>query len=162
MATKYPFEEFTRVVIAPSVADLDAPTTSEINAGEDITCDLTADGLKLGAGNNSIGTGALCSDIDSQVAGKRTFSASLMGFKFLDPDDEILWPLAVFKSNHFLIVRYGVPHDQAWANTDPVHVYDFQFGKRSVVDSGSDTLVTFTVPLHIADEEDDAFVGGVS
>lgn len=160
--TKYPFDEMTRVYVCNSIASMTAPTLVELNAGRDITCYLTADGLKLGAGNNSIPTGGLCSDIDSQVPGRRTFNASLTGFRFEDDVPDGLWDLAKKGDRRFLVVRYGQPYDQAWASGDRVIVYDFKYGKRAMADTGNDALATFSVPLHIAAEEDDAYVAGAS
>lgn len=164
MGIKYPFDENTRVaILTDAPASLAAPTTTELNAGDDITCDLTADGLKLGKSNNSISSGGLCSDVDSQVPGRTTFSASLMGFKFKQPDDTPLWDLAATKGDEaWIVVRYGAPHDQAWANGDHVEIARFLWGKRSTADTGNDTLATFTAPIHIQEEDDDAWVGGIS
>jgi hypothetical protein len=164
MGIKFPFDENTRVTIlttAPSI--LYAPTTAELNAGTDITCDLTADGLKLGKANNSISSGGLCSDVDSTVPGRTTFSASLTGFKYKQPADTPLWRMAAHKGGEaWIAVRYGYPHDQAWANGDDVEIARFQWGERATADTSNDTLATFTLPIHIQEFEDAAFVGGIS
>lgn len=163
MAIKYPFDENTRVALlttAPS--DLAAPTVSELNAGTDITCDLTADGLKLGTTNNSISSGGLCSGVDSTVPGRTTFSASLTGFKFEQTDATPLWDAVTKGDEAWLVIRYGVPHDTAWANGQEVEVYDFLWGEAATADTGNDTLATFNVQLHIQERERVAFVGGVS
>lgn len=164
MAVKFPFDENTRVALldtAPSV--FYSPTVVELNAGDDITCELTADGLQLGKGTNSIASGGLCSDVDSQVPGRTTFSASLVGFRFKQPDTSVFWAAARPKGGEaWLVVRYGLPHNQAWANGDDVEVYHFLWGKRATANSGTDTLATFTVPIMIQEENDGAYVGGVS
>lgn len=163
MAVKYPFDENTRVVLLDEApADLAAPTVSELNAGTDITCDLTADGLKLGTSNNSISAGGLCSSVDSTVPGRTTFSASLTGFKFQQPDATPLWDSVSKNDEGWLYVRYGMDHDAAWANGQEVEGYDFLWGEAATADTGNDTLATFTVMLHIQDRERQAFVGGVS
>lgn len=164
MAIKYPFDENTRVVLLDEEpSNFEAPTTSELNAGLDITCELTAEGLQLGKGNNSISSGGLCSGVDSTVPGRTTFSASLVGFKYKQPDASPFWDAAGPKGDEaWIYVRYGLPHDQAWANGDDIEGYHFLWGKRAVANSGTDTLVTFTVPIHIQEEDDALFVGGVS
>lgn len=163
MAVKYPFDENTRVALldtAPS--DLSAPSTTELNAGDDITCDLTADGLQLGKSNNDISSGGLCSDVDSTVPGRTTYNAQLMGFKYEQEDATPLWDAADKGSEGWLAVRYGVPHDTAWANGQEVEMYHFIWGKRATANTGNDTLATFSVKIHVQDEDDNAFVGGVS
>ena len=54
MAQKYPFEEYTRVVLVTSIANISAPTVAEVAAGTVITCDLTKDGFNPGGTTNSV------------------------------------------------------------------------------------------------------------
>lgn len=167
MSTKFPFEEYTRVVWVPDppgITDIAAPTLLELNHPEtvDISCFLTTDGLALGTGTNSVSGAQLCSRLDSQAPGKVTFSPSLGGFRYNDEDDDDLWYLATWSNAGYLVVRRGRLHDQAWAAGDPVEVYKAQMGEPGMANSGGDTMQTFTVPLFFDAFDQKAFVGGTS
>mgnify|MGYP001565157120 CR=1 FL=1 len=167
MATKFPFEEFTRVVWVndpPGIANIAAPTLLELNHPEtvDLSCLLTTDGLALGVGTNAVSGSQLCSRLDSQVPGKVTFSPSLTGFRYNDEDDDDLWYLATWALTGYLVVRRGRPHDQAWASGAPVEVYKAQLGEPGMANSAGDTMQTFSVPLFFDDFDQKAFVGGTS
>lgn len=166
-ATKFPFEEFTRVVWVPDppgITNISAPTVSELNHPEavDLSCLLTTDGLALGVGTNGVAGAALCSRLDSQAPGKVTFSPALTGFRFNDEDDDDLWYLCVWSEPGYLVVRRGRPYDQAWASGDPVEVYKAAFGEPGMANSAGDTLQTFTTPLFFDAFDQKAFVGGTS
>lgn len=167
MPTKFPFEEFTRVVAVPSppgISNIAAPTVSELNHPEafDMTCFLTTDGLALGVGTNSVGGSSLCSRLDSQVPGKVTFSPSLTGFRYNDEDDDDLWYFSTWANIIDLVVRRGRRYDQAWASGDPVEVYRAQMGEPGMANSAGDTMQTFSVPLFFDAFDQKAFVGGTS
>lgn len=167
MATKFPFEEFTRVVWVPAppgIANIAAPSLVELNHPEvvDLSCLLTTDGLALGVGTNSVGSSSLCSRLDGQVPGKVTFSPSLTAFRYNDEDDDDAWYLAVWSEPGYLVIRRGRPHDQAWASGDPVEVYKAQMGEPGMANSAGDTLQTFSLPLFFDEFDQKAFVGGSS
>lgn len=166
-ATKFPFEEFTRVIAVPDppgISNIAAPTVLELNHPEvlDLSCLLTTDGLALGVGTNSVAGSSLCSRLDSQVPGKVTFSPALTGFRYNDEDDDDLWYFSEWSNPFYLVVRRGRPHDQVWANGDPVEVYKAQSGEPGMANSAGDTMQTFTVPLFFDAFDQKAFVGGTS
>ena len=76
MAQKYPFEEYTRVVLVTSIANISAPTVAEVAAGTVITCDLTKDGLNPGGTTNSVDSAGLCSRVDSQLPAPPSLGSS--------------------------------------------------------------------------------------
>lgn len=168
MATKFPFEEYTRVVWVPDpevgIADIAAPALLELNHPDvrDLSCFLTTDGLALGTGTNSVSGSQLCSRLDSQAPGKVTFSPSLTGFRYNDEDDDDFWYLAEWANAGYLVVRRGQPHDQAWASGDAVEVYKTQMGEPGMANSAGDTMQTFSVPLFFDEFDQKAFVGGTS
>ena len=54
-----PYEERTRVYWVPSLANKAAPTVAELNAGTDLSCFLTKDGLTEPSGQNMTPAAAL-------------------------------------------------------------------------------------------------------
>lgn len=156
---KFPFHAHTRVALASAIADLGAPTVAELAGSIDIACDLTQDGLDLAKSTGS----AEVTRWASRFAGRRPtryeFSRpELVGFRFSPPDSEVLWDAAVFRAVKFLVVRRGLDVDTAWAAGQKVETYRFMFGKRTVAPSDSDDLTTFSVPLFILDDDDEAVV----
>lgn len=177
---KYPHDEFTRVALPPAVADLSAPTLGEIGLGAegdyfvdyvldyvlgtptwiyDIQCELTASGLKLPRSTSSVDQTPWNGDLEASRPARYGLSgAELEGFRFRPPDAEILWNAARFRERRVLVVRRGVPVEQDWNEGDSVEVYRFQFGKRTIASTGTDSLVTFTVPIFVSEDDDDAVV----
>lgn len=149
MATKFPFEERTRVSLVPTIADISAPTLAELNAGVDISCHLTKDGLNPGGSTNGVDSGALCSRVDSQVAGSVSYSFTLRGFRYLDDDD--FWDAVSYATNTHVVVRRGPAHDTAWADGDKLEVYAGQFGEKTPAASAANTMQSFEVSVFVED-----------
>ena len=160
MATKFPFEEYTRVSLVTTVSNLSGPSTAELNGGTDITCFLTKDGLNPGGSTNGVDSGSLCNRVDSQVAGSVSYSFTLRGFRFSDSDD--FWDACSWGHNTHVVVRRGPAYDAAWANGQDVEVYKVQMGEKIPAASAANTMQTFEVSLFVEDAELDAVVGGVS
>lgn len=155
----YPFEQFTRVVIAPTVATLSAPTLAEIAAGADITCDLTKDGLALPRDTESIPRWRWHELFLGQDPGRYTLNGAVLKGKRRTPgDDEVLWDAAVFRTSAVLIVRYGILFETPWADAQPCETLRIRFGKRHTTPTAANTTAMFMVPLFVTDDEDQAVV----
>lgn len=157
---KYPFEEYTRVSLVPAIADISAPTAAELDAGTDITCFLTKDGLNPGGSTNGVDSGSLCNRVDSQVAGSVAYQATLRGFRYWDEDD--FWDACAWGTNTHLVVRRGAPYDTAWTAGQPAEVYKVQMGEKIPASSAANTLQTFEVSLFVDNADLDATVAAGS
>lgn len=156
---KYPFHAHTRVALAASITDLNAPTVSELTAATDIACDLTQDGLDLSKSTGSVEVTRWASRFAARRPTRYEFSRpELVGFRFSPPDSEVLWDAAVFRAVKFLVVRRGLDVDAPWAAGQKVETYWFMFGKRTVAPSDADDLTTFSVPLFVLEDDDEAVV----
>lgn len=156
---KYPFEEHTRVVWVPEaddIADIAAPTVAELNAGTDLTCLLTKDGLAIGGNTNAVDAAALCSRVDSQAAGSVGYSPQLKFFRYTDEDPA--WDLVAWGDTGYLVVRGGPDYDAAWAAGQQVEVYKAQFGEKIPADSATNAMRTFVVSLFVDVVDQDAVV----
>lgn len=160
MGAKFPFEEHTRVVWAPTIVHLSSPNTLELQAGTDLTCHLTKDGLNPGGSTNGIDAGSLCSRVDGQIAGSVSYNATLRFFRY--DDDDVAWELVNWGDPGFLVVRRGIAHSDPWVVGQAVEVYRAQFGEPVVAGSASNTLVTFEVSLFVEDADLKAVVGASS
>lgn len=176
---KYPFDANTKVAFPPTVADIAAPTLDELSAVVDdyylevytdeyigatdwiydIECELTPGGLRLPKTTEAIDAtpwkGGLIQERPTRYGMQ---NASLEAFRYRPPDVEVLWTGAVFKAQRVLVVRRGVPVSTDWAAGDSVEVYRVTLGKKFCADSNQDALTTFTVPLFVTAEDDDAVV----
>ena len=161
MATKYPFEKHTRVTWAPSITNIALPNAVELNAGTLLTCHLTKDGLNPGGSTNGIDSGALCSNIEGQIAGSVAFSANLKFFRYEQGDDDA-WDLVNWGDAGYLVIRRGLAYDTIWGVGQAVEVYKAQFGEPVVASSAANTLTTFEVSLFVEDAEQKATVGASS
>lgn len=155
---KFPADGYTRVAILPAVANLAAPTLDEIGDGVDITCDLTADGLRLPRSTATQDATPWRGPLEIERPTRVNMAgSSLQGYRFR-LEAEVLWDAAVFKARGFLVVRRSMPFDTGWAATQVVEALDFRFGKRTTADTASDAMVTFTVPIFVTAEEDEAVI----
>lgn len=154
MGNKYPYDEFCTVVLADPVADNEAPTLAEIEAGEDITCYLTKDGLNPGGTTNKVDGGGLCNRLDSQTIGTVGYDFTLKGFRYtLDGDGDVLWDLVEWAANKSLIVRRGVQYGTVWGAGDKAEVYTGQTGEPVMQGSATNTNQMFEVGFAVDSAE---------
>lgn len=149
---RYPFEEYTMalwVALADGIVDIAAPTTTELAAGEDITCFLTKDGLRLGASTNGVDGGGLCNRDDLQSAGSVGWSPMLKGYRDAEDGGDTFWNLAEWGANGFLVIRRGILYETAIAADQKVEVYPMQGGQKSPGDSAGNTNQFFEWPLFL-------------
>jgi hypothetical protein len=102
-----------RVIWAPSVANIAAPTVAEANAGLRLDTVMTPAGLKVAPTTGSVDTSALSSTYTTNKAGRRSFANSVE-IKRQDSADTALTTL-VYRADGFLLVRRTV--DAATAPT---------------------------------------------
>lgn len=157
----YPFEEFTRVAIATSLANPDAPTSVELYDAIDITCDLTKDGLKLPKTTEAISRARWHNQLLAEDPGRYSVAgAQLTGKRRTQGDSEPLWDAAIYRSTGYLIVRRGIRYSYSWDDGQVVEVLGIGFGIRDNAPSAANITVTFTVPLFVSSFTDSAVVHG--
>lgn len=167
MATKFPHQEYTRVIFVPNppgIVDITAPTLLEVNHPEvvDLSCALTTEGLQVGVSTNSVTSGSLCSRNVSEVPGSTTHDVMLTGFRYNDEDDDAFWYMADWGVLGLIVIRRGPRYDQAWASGDPVEVRKGAFGDPSPANSAADSLQDFSVKFFVDTYAAKGFVGGTS
>lgn len=110
----------------PVIADLNAPTAAEINAGVNLTCRVTVANYQFGVTSNSvISDPAACDKIDSDVPGRAKVEARFDMFRFKNTLDDLAW--TTFNgANIFghLVERVGQIEDGEDQETAPVKVGD--------------------------------------
>jgi hypothetical protein len=67
----------TKVVWASSISNINAPTTTELNAGSDFTTRVTPDGLKIDPSTADVDTSSLASTFDTKTVGRVGYDTEL-------------------------------------------------------------------------------------
>lgn len=123
------------VWFCPAVADLDAPTVTEVNAGEDITCLLVESKVGVSKTQNTIADRRMCETTAFQIPGAAEATADDITYVYDpqgSPSDAINAALAALteQSTGYYIVRRGVPYGTAATSGDLVEVQGCRNGVR--------------------------------
>jgi hypothetical protein len=112
-------------------ADPEAPTTTELTAGNDIQCNVLKSDFRLSAtASDTVDDSELCADSNAVVYGASNYEGSMSPFRYydengdVDPVEDFAWDLVKTKGTHlYLAVREGKRHDEPWAEGDEVEVW---------------------------------------
>lgn len=139
----------TRVAWVPSIANINAPTTTELNAGMLLHSTLTADGLVgLRPETADVDTSSLDSTFSTTVNGRTSFSGTMLRLKKQSGTDTIFDTL-VRDAAGYLVVRRSVAASTAWASAQKVEVYPALCGEVARVDPEPNTVERYEIPLKI-------------
>lgn len=139
----------TRVSWVPTIANIAAPTTAELNAGTLLHDTLTADGLVgFQPETADVPTTSLASTFNTTRNGRTSFSGTLLRLKKQDGTDTI-YNLLVKDTAGYVVIRRSVLATTAWAASDKVAVYPAVCGETAMVDPEENTLERYEVPIKI-------------
>lgn len=129
----------------PSIANIAAPTVSELNAGLRVSPNmLTATGFAPETAGVPIS--GIEDDFDVSVPGRRSFSNMMMQFKRQPAPDAVYNTLAPDAIGN-LVRRRSINVDTAIASAQKVEVYPVTVGEPSVVDFEPNQVERFNVPF---------------
>lgn len=146
----YPFDAHTKVYWVTTIASIAAPTTTELNAGTDISCYLTKDGLDTGVSESAVDGSTLCSTIDGETAGTSKYSPTLKMYRATVDADDDAWNLVSLGTAGYLVVRRAIANSTAWTAAQKVEVYQGQFGNPMPAASAANANVTFTAKVYVS------------
>lgn len=114
----------------PAIADPKNPKATELNAGLNISCMVTAADYAFGiTGNEAIVDAALCDDIEAGVPGRATVEAAANFFRFKETLDDKAWTTFTGKGlSGYLVERIGQvdegerPEDVPYKAADEVQI----------------------------------------
>lgn len=139
----------TRVYWVTSIANIAAPTTTELNAGIDLTSTLTADGLSgLNPDTADVDTSSLASTFTTNVNGRTSFSNTQLTLKKQSGTDTIFTTL-VRDTAGYLVVRRSVAQATAWTTAQGVEVYPALCEEVSRMDPAPNTVERYAIGLKI-------------
>lgn len=110
----------------PTIANIHAPTVTEITAGLNITCLVTAADFSLGiTGNEEIKDAAFCDKLDTGIPGRATIEAAMNFFRFKNALDDTAWTTFTGAGLHgYIVQRIGQIEDGEAQEDVPVKAAD--------------------------------------
>ena len=139
----------TRVAWVPTISNIAAPTTTELNAGTLLQSTMTADGLAgFRPETADVDTSSLDSTFSTMVNGRTSFSGTLLRLKKQSGTDTIFTTL-VRDTAGYVVIRRSVAASTAWASSQAVEVYPALCGEVARVDPEANTVERYEIPIKI-------------
>jgi hypothetical protein len=134
------FDGMVKASFVSTIANLSAPTVSELTAGVPLEDHLLPDGLATPSDTADIDTSKLSSTFNTGIVGRRTFSGLMV--KYVRGDDAgaiDVEEALVYKAKGYLVVRRDIDADIAWAAAQKVEIYPVQCKQPNPDNPGPDT-----------------------
>lgn len=139
----------TRVYWVTTIANINAPTTTELNAGIALQSTQTADGLAgFRPDTADVDTSALDSTFNTMVNGRTSFSGTLLRLKKQSGTDTIFTTLTRDTAG-YVVVRRSIASTTAWASAQAVEVYPALCGEIARMDPEPNTVERYEIPIKI-------------
>lgn len=136
-----------RIWSVPSIANIAAPTTTELNAGVAYEMLLTPDGFQgFATTTNWVDTSPLGGTFATKQPGTVDFGDMSLTFKWQSGVDTIFNTLVINYATN-IVVRRRVPRATAWTSGQLLQVYPIVCGQFTPRDYESNVVDTFTVPV---------------
>lgn len=119
-----------KVTYVPDIANISAPTTTELTAGTDLECLVTADGFQPTVNEEVVSIAKLCETSNAEAPGRATHQIVLTMVRQDTEAEDVAWTTLLRGTSGYLVVRYGVAHDTAYASGDSVQVFPGKAGER--------------------------------
>ena len=148
-----------KLSFVPEIADISSPTETELSAGIDLECLVTADGFQPTASEDVVNVQKLCETSNSEAPGRATHQVTLTMVRQEEPDDDIGWTELRRGVTGYLAVRFGVEHSTPWQADDLAVVYPVRCGTRRLQPPAANDETKFDVQFYVtAQPELDAVV----
>lgn len=146
---RYVHDGKTRVYWVPSISNIAAPTTAELNAGTSLAAFLKKDGLNISFTQNMVDNADLEDTFDAQGVG--TYGGTMELTLFRDDTTETAWNLFVYGTSGYIVVRRGVAFGTAWTASQKAEVYPAQMHQPTPNPTTANEQVTFKAMVAITD-----------
>lgn len=146
-----------RVSSVPSIANIAAPTTAELNAGTDLTPLITPDGLiGFEPDTAAVDNAKLNSTFNTQQPGRASWSGTALRFVRQTGTDTVRNTLARGYVTNIVVRRAGVPYTTAWAASQSVEVYPVAAGQRKILAPAANEVEKYEVPFFVTSSPNDS------
>jgi hypothetical protein len=149
---RYIFEGYTKVWWVSTIAVPNAPTTTEITAGIDLTPFVSKDGVKPGTSQNMVNNATINETFDSQLVGSWGGEMELTMFRDAVGADDDAWTACVHGTLGYVVIRRGITSGTAIAATQKVEVWPAQMHQPVVHASATNEQVRFTEKFAITSQ----------
>lgn len=137
----------TRVGWVTAIANIAAPTVSELNAGILLHDLMTSDGLNgFKPDTADVPTSKFSARFDTTLPGRVNFSNPTLRLCRQTSPDTVYNTLA-YNTIGYVVVRRGILAATAWLSTQVVQVFPSACGERSDLDPEPNTLQRWESPL---------------
>ena len=144
----------TRVAWVPTIANIGAPTVSELNAGILLTDKLTPDGLlNIMADTADVDNSSMASTYDTVDNGRDSFKNPGVRLKKQDGVDTIYTTLIKGATGN-LVIRRDIDRNTAWASgqgsggtNGTLAVFPAKCARRKRLDPAANEVTKYEVPL---------------
>jgi hypothetical protein len=138
-----------RVYWLTACANINTPTTTELNAGMRLDQNMTADGLDRSFDTADVDLSALSSTFDTKGVGRRTPTIGVT-IKRQTGTDAIAAALT-YQAPGFLVVRDNIDANTAWTTGDKCEVYPATCKQGSKA-YGPNTVQRVTIPMTVTSD----------
>jgi hypothetical protein len=132
---------------ASGIANINAPTVAELNAGLHVTDQITDDGLEGWEGDTArVPNTSLASTTDTERMGRDKLASPVLRFKTQLPTDTIR--STVLKNVFgFVVIRRRAAYATAWAAGDKVQVVPVEAGRRKDIKPEGNSMDRYEIPF---------------
>ena len=144
-----PTDGNTRVAYVPTIANIAAPTTTELNAGTLLQSVITSDGLVgFEPTTSDVDNTALNSTFNTVTIGRDQYSGTMLRFKKQSGTDTAYATLTRGTSG-YIVIRRDIAETTAWASSQAVEVYPVTFGQTRRLTPEGNSLTRWEVDTKI-------------
>lgn len=140
----------TRVSFVTSIANIQAPTTTELNAGLLITALLTPDGVQnFQPATASIPTSSLADTFDTVGAGRTSFQTAILQF-YKQPSADTAYTTLVRNTAGFVVIRRYIATATAYTSAQPLQVYPCICGDQIDLDPAPNEAAKWQAQIFVS------------
>lgn len=139
-----------KVYHVPTIANIAAPTTAELNAGTAIDDLLTPDGLVgFMPETADVDNSSMASTFDTVKAGRASYTGTMIRLKKQSGSDALYNVLVYGFLTHIVVRRNGSLSTVAWTVADQVEVYPVECGEVGNIEPEKNTVQKYQIPVKI-------------
>lgn len=140
----------TRVAFVPTISNIAAPTTTELNAGTLLQSTMTADGLMgFEASTAEVDTTSLASTFDTKTIGRDSFSGTGLRLKKQTYGSDTIYTTLTRGTSGYIAVRRGIAETTAWTAAQAVEIYPVTCGQVKHLAPAANSIQKYEVPTPV-------------